>query len=89
MQPRAIHLTNPHRWGAVDDRGIEVGLELIGRWVREGRRQAGFTQAHLGRISGVHQSTISRLENSKLENLALQRLAAIVAALEDAGGLRF
>jgi DNA-binding XRE family transcriptional regulator len=88
MQPRTIHLTNPHLWGEVDIRRIEVGLELIGRWIREGRRKAGFTQAHLGRLAGVHQSTISRLENAKLENLALQRLAAIVAALEAAGAIR-
>jgi transcriptional regulator with XRE-family HTH domain len=45
----------------------------------------GYTQRHLERLSGVDQTTISRLENGRLTSLRLVRLAAIFLALS--GGL--
>ena len=57
-------------------------MELIGRWILDARRRAGFTQAQLARMSGLHQSTISRLERGKLQGLSLHRLAVLAAVLE-------
>ena len=61
-----------------------VGMAAIGESVREARRRAGLSQRHLGRLCGLDQSVISRLENGKLANLRWWRFAALVGALEDA-----
>ena len=66
------------------DRGPEPGMVLIGRWIRHGRLRAGMSQATLGRMSGLHPSTISRLERGVLEGLRLHRLAAVVLVLDRA-----
>lgn len=66
------------------DRGAASGYRMIGRLVRERRRQLGISQQHLGRLSGVDQSVISRLENGKLTSLRWSRFATVVRAL---GGL--
>ena len=58
------------------------GLTLVGQIVYEGRRRAGITQRHLGRMAGVHQSTISRLERGQLNGMRLKLLARIVAYLD-------
>jgi len=58
------------------------GLMLIGQVVYEARRRAGVTQRHLGRVAGVHQSTISRLERGRLNGMRLKLLARILAHLE-------
>ena len=58
------------------------GLLLVGAVVYDARRRAGVTQRHLGRVAGVHQSTISRLERGHLNGLRLKRLARILAYLE-------
>ena len=58
------------------------GLMLVGQVVYEARRRAGISQRHLGRVAGVHQSTISRLERGHLNGLRLKRLARILARLE-------
>jgi ribosome-binding protein aMBF1 (putative translation factor) len=60
------------------------GYRMIGRVVRERRRRLGISQQVLGRLSGVDQSVISRLENGKLVHLRWSRFAAIVETL---GGL--
>jgi transcriptional regulator with XRE-family HTH domain len=60
---------------------VADGMELLGRWVREARVQAGMTQGQLARLAGMHQSTLSRLERGTLEDLRLHRLAAIIAVL--------
>jgi transcriptional regulator with XRE-family HTH domain len=60
---------------------VAEGMELLGRWIRESRVQAGMTQAQLARLAGLHQSTLSRLERGALEGLRLHRLAAIIAVL--------
>lgn len=67
-----------------DPERVARGMILIGDWVRAGRSRAGFTQAQLARMAGIHQSTLSRMENGKLERLALYKLAAIVRALQGA-----
>jgi transcriptional regulator with XRE-family HTH domain len=49
---------------------VALGMELLGRWIRESRVQAGMTQAQLARLAGVHQTTLSRLERGALEGLS-------------------
>jgi transcriptional regulator with XRE-family HTH domain len=67
---------------------LEHGLEVIGRVVREARRDRRWTQNALERASGVDQTVISRLENGRLTSLRLLRLAAIFAALDGRGPRR-
>jgi transcriptional regulator with XRE-family HTH domain len=61
---------------------VVLGMEQLGRWIRESRLQAGMTQAQLARLAGIHQTTLSRLERGRLEGLRLHRLAAIIAVLD-------
>jgi transcriptional regulator with XRE-family HTH domain len=56
---------------------VDFGLECLGRALFDARRRAGYTQSQLARISGVHQSTISRIEHG----MRLRRLAVLIAAL--------
>jgi transcriptional regulator with XRE-family HTH domain len=60
-------------------------LVHLGIVIRGARLRLGLTQQHLERLSGVDQTTISRLENGRLRSLRLVRLAAIFFALR--GGL--
>jgi Helix-turn-helix domain len=60
------------------------GMVAIGESVRRARLRAGLSQRHLGRLCGLDQSIISRLENGKLANLRWWRFAALVGALGDA-----
>jgi transcriptional regulator with XRE-family HTH domain len=60
---------------------VDLGLECLGRALFDARRRAGYTQSQLARISGVHQSTISRIERGKLDGMRLRRLAVLIAAL--------
>ena len=80
---RIRHGCVPHR-RYDPDRLIDPGMRLIGLWIRDARLRAGMGQAQLGRLAHVHQSTISRLENGRLEGLSLYKLAMIVAVLDDA-----
>jgi transcriptional regulator with XRE-family HTH domain len=69
---------------------VPVGMDILGRWIRESRVRAGMSQAQLARRAGMHQSTLSRLERGQLEGLRLHRLAALIAVLDDAlGGTLF
>ena len=61
---------------------------LLGQWVRTSRLRAGMSQAQLGRLAGIHQSTISRLERGRLEGLRLHRVASILSVLQGALGGR-
>jgi len=61
-----------------------AGLVALGESVRRARWRAGLTQRHLGKLCGLDQSVISRLENGKLANLRWWRFAALVGALGDA-----
>jgi transcriptional regulator with XRE-family HTH domain len=63
---------------------MEPGLRLLGLWIRDARVRAGLSQSHLGRLAGLHQSTISRLERGHLEGLRLHRLAIVVGVLNEA-----
>jgi transcriptional regulator with XRE-family HTH domain len=60
---------------------VDLELEMLGRSVLRARTQARISQRHLGRLAGVHQSTISRLETGTLQGLRLSKLATIVATL--------
>jgi transcriptional regulator with XRE-family HTH domain len=66
----------PRRTPAVD-----FGLKCLGRALFDARRRAGYSQTQLARISGVHQSTISRVERGRLDGMRLRRLAVLIAAL--------
>ena len=60
---------------------VEYGLERLGRALLDARRRSGYNQSQLARVSGVHQSTISRIERGKLDGMRLRRLAVLIAAL--------
>ena len=59
--------------------------ELFGAWLIESRRRLGCSQAAMGALVGVHQSTISRLESGKIRYLhfrtGIRVLVLIVEAL--------
>jgi DNA-binding XRE family transcriptional regulator len=61
-----------------------AGLVTLGESVRRARWRAGLSQRHLGRLCGLDQSIISRLENGKLANLRWWRFALLINALGDA-----
>jgi transcriptional regulator with XRE-family HTH domain len=60
-------------------------LIRIGLGIRDYRRAHGLTQQQLERLSGVDQTTISRLENGLAPGLRLERLARIGTALPPVG----
>jgi transcriptional regulator with XRE-family HTH domain len=62
-----------------------AALRHLGIVVRTARLRLGYSQRQLERLSGVDQTTISRLENGRLTSLRLVRLAAIFVALR--GGI--
>ena len=72
--------------GSMDDFPSEsiAGMTALGESVRRARWRAGLTQRHLGKLCGLDQSVISRLENGKLANLRWWRFAALVGALGEA-----
>ena len=55
--------------------------ELIGQAVLRLRIYRGLSQQKLERLSGVDQTTISRLEHAKAHGLSIRRLFAILNAL--------
>jgi ribosome-binding protein aMBF1 (putative translation factor) len=87
LPPPRRHVANPNRPGP-DRRLVEVGLDVIGRMVLDGRRRANLSQGQLERMSGVDQTTISRLERGRLPGISLSRLAAILGTLALALGGR-
>ena len=60
---------------------VDFGLKCLGRSLFDARRRAGYTQVQLARISGIHQSTISRIERGRLDGMRLWRLALLIACL--------
>lgn len=46
---------------------LEELLEAFGRNLRESRENAGITQEELARMTGVHQTSISKIERGKRE----------------------
>ena len=57
------------------------GLRLLGDQLRRARLGNGWSQRRLERMSGVDQTTISRLENGKLPSLRLARIVDLMQAL--------
>jgi transcriptional regulator with XRE-family HTH domain len=64
----------------LDETGM-AGLRLLGMRLREARLSLGLTQRRLERLSGVDQTTISRLENGRLPSLHLTRVGRIALVL--------
>jgi transcriptional regulator with XRE-family HTH domain len=60
-------------------------LREIGVAIREGRRQHGLTQMRLEALSGVDQTSISRLERGLAPGMKVSRLARILAVLPRSG----
>ena len=60
------------------------GFDLIGALVKRRRLWLGWTQRKLEAVSGVDQTSISRIENGKQYGLRWSRFADLVDAL---GGL--
>src|SRR5215510_9750078 len=58
-----------------------AGLRHIGSQLRRARLGNGWSQRRLERLSGVDQTTISRLENGQLASLRLARIADLMQAL--------
>ena len=78
-----------NRWidAELEDPTVRRGLAVLAEVVRRGRHAAGITQVRLADMAGVNQSTISRLERAQLRSMRLVRLARIVGALVELGGL--
>jgi ribosome-binding protein aMBF1 (putative translation factor) len=60
-------------------------LRELGAAIRDGRRQHGLTQMRLEALSGVDQSSISRLERGLAPGMKVYRLARILAVLPRSG----
>ena len=58
-----------------------AGMARLGESIRLARYRARLSQADLGRLCGLDQSIISRLENGKLPSLRFWRLAQVIGAL--------
>ena len=77
MQLPAAYCRDPHRnrSGAPYDPQVIAGMEAFGRSVFAARKRAGLRQVDLARLCGLHQTTISRIENGVLPGLVFWRLA--------------
>ncbi len=75
--PRWAHSTDPRH--EVE----QLGYDLIGASLMEGRVAAGLTQRQLERLSGIDQTVISRLENGRQSGLRWSRYAILVAVLDE------
>jgi transcriptional regulator with XRE-family HTH domain len=75
----------PSNWGVRQplDPAIADALKRIGKGVRAARQAHGVSQMQLERLSGVDQTTISRLENGLAPGFRLELLARIGLALSD------
>ncbi len=63
------------------DPSARDALKRIGRGIAAARRAHGLSQLQLEQLSGVDQTTISRLEHGLAPGIRLERLARIAAAL--------
>lgn len=75
-------------WRSFDMAEVDVrtarGFEAVGRLIRRRREIVGISQRQLEALSGVPQSSISRLETGRLRGLRWSRFARLADAL---GGL--
>ncbi len=62
---------------------VDLGMQQLGSWLRTSRRVAGMTQQHLENLTGIDQTTLSRLDNGHLRSLRLMRLARLIGTLND------
>jgi len=59
----------------------ELQMDLIGRAIKQTRRERNLTQEELGKLIGVKKAQISRLEN-KTSNVTMETLLRVFAALK-------
>jgi predicted XRE-type DNA-binding protein len=57
-------------------------LVVLGAQVRAVRIQSSLTQRQVEDLTGIDQSTVSRLENGKGSNMPLGRFAALLVAID-------
>jgi len=65
-----------------DHRPPDHPMVIVGAQVRAARIHASLTQRQVEDLTGIDQSTISRLENGKGSNLPLGRFAALLIAID-------
>ena len=63
-------------------------LELFGQWVADTRKAEGLTQKQLGKLAGLHQSEIAKIERGKL-NLTWLSTMRVVSALKSRWQMQF
>ncbi len=63
---------------------VTEALEELGAAVRDARQRAGLSQRDLEALSGVDQSSISRMERGRVPGMRLDKLARVAMVL---GGL--
>jgi len=59
----------------------ELQLELIGKAIRETRKERKLTQKELGKLIGVQKAQISRLENNT-GNITIETLLKVFTAMK-------
>ncbi|MGS4345938.1 helix-turn-helix domain-containing protein [Myroides odoratus] len=59
----------------------KIKIELLGKKIREVRKQRNLTQEQLGKLIGVQKSQISKIENSTL-NVGLNTIYKVFEALD-------
>jgi DNA-binding Xre family transcriptional regulator len=79
-RPISQIVCNDDMYGPTDPEVIDA-LKRIGAGVRAARYDHALSQMQLERLSGVDQTTISRLENGRAPRLRLDVLARIAMAL--------
>jgi len=59
----------------------ELQMDLVGRAIKQTRKERNLTQEELGKLIGVQKAQISRLEN-KTSNVTMDTLLRVFTALE-------
>jgi transcriptional regulator with XRE-family HTH domain len=65
-----------------DHRPHDHPMVVVGAQVRAARVHASLTQRQVEDLTGIDQSTVSRLENGKGSNTPLGRFAALLVAID-------
>jgi transcriptional regulator with XRE-family HTH domain len=65
-----------------DDRPPNHPLVVVGGQVRAARVHASLTQRQVEDLTGIDQTSISRLENGRGSNMRLGRFALLLAAID-------